>query len=171
MNTKRSSIIRRRLLGLLRGERGSAIVELAMVVSFFGAPLLLGTGEMGLLAYDSIEVTNAANAGAYYGMRNSTFAANTTGMVSAAQAEAADFGSKVTVTPTTYYACSANVAGTQYTGSNAQSNATSGCTGSGNHALQFVQVTVSITVTPGIHLPGQASSFALTRTAVMEVEQ
>jgi Flp pilus assembly protein TadG len=163
--------LRERLRGLLREELGSSMIELALVVSILGLPLFAGTAEMGLVVYDSLEVANAANAGAYYGMRSSTFASSTSGIISAAQAEAGDFTTRLTVTPTTYYACSAAVAGTQYTGTNAQVNATSGCTGTGNHPLEFVQVTASITVTPGIHLPALSSSFALSHTAVMEVEQ
>ena len=160
-----------RMGGLLRGELGSSMVELAMVVSLLGTPLLLGTAEMGLVVYDSIEVSNAASAGAYYGMQSSTFAGNTSGISTAAKAEAADLSNSLTVSSSTYYACSANIAGTQYTGTNAQASATSACTGTGNHPLEFVTVTASNTVTPGIHLPSLASSFALSHTAVMEVEQ
>jgi Flp pilus assembly protein TadG len=163
--------IRERMGDLLRDELGSSMVELAMVVALLGIPLLVGTAEMGLTVYDSIEVSNAANAGAYYGMQSATLAASTSGISAAAKAEAADFSNNLNVSSSTYYACSANIAGTQYTGSSAQSNATSGCTGTNNHPLEFVQVTASITVTPGIHLPTLASSFALSHTAVMEVEQ
>jgi Flp pilus assembly protein TadG len=160
-----------RMGGLVRGELGSSMVELALVVSLLGTPLLLGTGEMGLVVYDSIEVSNAASAGAYYAMQSSTFAGNTTGISTAAKAEAADVSNSLSVTSSTYYACSAAIAGTQYTGTNAQADATSGCTGTGNHPLEFVKVTVSDTITPGIRLPSLAGSFALSRTAVMEVEQ
>jgi Flp pilus assembly protein TadG len=163
--------LRERMRGLLHGEQGSSMVELALVVSLLGIPMLAGTAEMGLTVYDSIEVSNAANAGAYYGMQSSTLAINTSGISAAAKAEAADFSNNLSVVSSTYYACSANLTGTQYTGASAQANATSGCTGTGNHPLEFVQVTVSVTVTPGIHLPTLASSFALSHTAVMEVEQ
>lgn len=163
-----------RLAGLRRSardERGSALVELAIFVSFFATPLLLGTADMGFLVYDSIEITNAAHAAAIYGMQSSTFAANTTGMTSAGQMEAADFGTAVTVTPTTYYACATAVGGTQYTGTNAQATATAACTGSSNHALQFVQVNTSASVTPPIRFPGLPVSFTVRGTSVMEVEQ
>jgi Flp pilus assembly protein TadG len=155
----------------LDGDSGSALVELALVVALLGVPLLLGTAQMGFLIYDSIEVSDAANAGALYGMRSSTYSADNAGMTTAAQADAADFGTKLSVTPTSYYVCALAVNGTQYTGSSAQQNATAACTGAGNHALQFVQVNTSATVTPLIHCPGLPKTYTLTGQAGMEVER
>jgi Flp pilus assembly protein TadG len=156
---------------LLRGQSGSAVVELAVVVSLLGVPLLLGTGQMGLVVYDSIEVSNAAHVGAEYGMQSLTYAANTANIVAAARAEASDFGSSLSVTPTVYYACALAVGGTQYTGSNAQANATAACTGGYNRAVEFIQVNTSIAVAPPVHCPGLPTTYTLTGTSVMEVEQ
>ena len=155
----------------LRGESGSALVELALICALLGVPLLLGTGELGFVVYDSIEVSNAAHAGALYGMQSLTFAADTAGIRTAAQDEAGDFGTAVTVTPSAYYACSSAIGGTKYTGTNAQSNATAACTGGSNHALEFIQVATSVTVTPGMHCPGLPSTFSVLGSSVMEVEQ
>jgi Flp pilus assembly protein TadG len=156
----------------LRGERGDALIELAFLFSLVGVPLLLGTVQMGFLVYDTVEISNAANAGALYGMQNSAYAASSAGIRSAAQAEAADFGTKLTVTPTTYYACSNAVGGTQYpTSSYTQGQAATHCGGTGNQALEFVQVIASAAVTPTIHCPGLPTTYTLTNTAVMEVEQ
>ena len=153
------------------GERGDALVELALALSLLGLPLLVGTADMGFVVYDSIEVANAAHAATLYGMQSSTYAANTAGIVAAAQTEASDFGATLTATPTAYYACSNAIGGTQYTGSNAQANATAACTGGTNHALEFVQVNTSVTVTPPVHLPGLSRTFTVTGSSVMEVEQ
>lgn len=49
-----------------RGEEGSAIIELSLVVYFFILPLLFGTAVVGMLIYDSIEVSQAAHEGASY---------------------------------------------------------------------------------------------------------
>ncbi len=155
----------------LSDERGSALLELAFVIALLAAPLLVGTAQMGMLVYDSIEVVNAAHAGALYGMQSLTYAANTSGIQSAAQNDATDFGTALSVSPSTYYACSNAIGGTQYTGTNAQTNAQNACTGSGNHALEFVQVNTSATVTPTVHCPGLPSSYTLRGTSVMEVEQ
>jgi len=156
----------------LRGEGGDALIELAVLFGVLGVPLLLGTVQMGFLVYDSVEISNAANAGALYGMQNSAYASSTSGIRSAAQAEAADFGTKLTVTPTTYYACTNAVNGTQYpTSSYTQAQAQTHCTGTGNVALEFVQVIASDAVTPAIHCPGLPATYTLTNTSVMEVEQ
>ena len=155
----------------LRSDSGSALVELALIVSFLGIPLLVGTAEMGILVYSSIEVSNAAHAAAMYGMQSLTFASNTAGMTTVARAEATDFGTAMTVTPTTYYACSSAVGGTQYSGANAQSNAAAACTGGFNHALQFVQVNTSVAVTLHVRLPILAATYTLVGSSVMEVEQ
>jgi TadE-like protein len=156
----------------LRDQGGSAVVELAVVVSLLGVPLLLGTGQMGLIVYDSIEVSHAAAVGAAYGMQSLTFAADTTQIIAAARAEASDFtGTTLTVTPTTYYVCSSAITGTQYTGTNAQANAVSACTGSNNRAVEMVQVNTSAVVTPKVHCPGLPASFTLAGSSVMEVEQ
>ena len=156
----------------VRGERGDALIELAVMFSLVGVPLLLGTVQMGFLVYDSVEISNAANAGALYGMQNSGYASSSSGITSAAQAEAADFGTKLTVTPTTYYACTNAVGGTQYpTSSYTQPQAQTHCTGTGNVALEFIQVIASASVTPLIHCPGLPTSYTLTDTSVMEVEQ
>jgi len=138
------------------------------MMGFLGVPVLLGTLEIATLAYDSIEVSNAAHAGAMYGMVSPTFAAATSTITAAAQAEAPDFGDKLNVTPTTYYACSSALGGTKYT---TQTAAVTACTGTGNHALQFVQVVVSGTVTPPFHFPGLPATYTLSNTSVMEVEE
>lgn len=159
-------------IGSGSGEEGSAMVELALVVGLLGVPLLLGTAEFGPILYDYAEVQNAAHTAALYGMQSSVFAADTLGMISAAQTEAsADFGSSLVVTPLTYYVCSGAVGGTQFTGPNALKNATSACSGTANHPLQMVQVTTVLQVTPVVQCPGLLSTISLTGTSVMEVQQ
>ncbi len=153
---------------LLRDESGNALIELALMTAFIGVPLLLGTMETGFLVYDSIEISDAAYAGALYGMQSATFAAESSTIISTAQAEAADFGTALSVTPTAYYACSLAISGTQYS---TQAAANSACTGGTNHALEFIQVTTSATVTPIVHCPGLAKTYTLTGTSTLEVEQ
>jgi len=157
--------------GDLRGDSGNALVEVALTISLLGIPLMAGTAQMGLVVYYSIEVADAAKAGATYGMQSLTYASDTAGMTLAAQAEASDLGSSLSATPSSYYACSLAINGTQYTGTNAQSNATTACTGGTNHALEFAKVTTSATVAPLIHCPGLPKTFALNGVSVMEVEQ
>jgi Flp pilus assembly protein TadG len=155
----------------LRAEHGNALIEVAFTVSLLGVPLMIGTADMGFVVYDSIEVANAAHAATNYGMQSSTYAANTSGMTTAAQNEATDFGTNLSVSPSNYYACSNAIAGTKYTGASAQSNANTACTGGTNHALEFVKVTTSVAVTPPVHLPLLPTSFTITGASVMEVEK
>lgn len=155
----------------LRGDNGNSMIELALILGIFGAPLLLGTTQVALLIYDSIEVTSAAHAAAMYGMQGLAYASDTANMVSAAQSEASDFGTTLTVTPTLYYACSIAVGGTQYSGTNAQSNATAACTGGTNHPLEFVQVVTQKAVKTAVHFPGLPTTVTLSGKSVMEVEE
>jgi Flp pilus assembly protein TadG len=153
---------------MLALESGGALVEMSLCIPLLGAPVLIGTVEAGMVLYDSIEVSNSAHAGAAYGMMSSTFAADSIGMTSAARGEAGDLSNILTVTPSSYYACSQSIAGTQYT---TQSAANSACTGTSNHSLQFVQVSTSAAVPVPFRVPGLPNSFSLTATSVMEVEE
>jgi Flp pilus assembly protein TadG len=153
---------------LLREDRGDALVEMALCISLMGMPLLVGTVELGSLFYTSIEVSNAAHTGAMYGMISSTFAANSSGIITAAQSEASDLGDNLTVVPTVYYACSGSIGGTQYS---TQSAAGAACTSSSNHSLEFIQVTTSASIKPPIRCPGLPSTFTMVGSSVMEVEE
>ena len=153
----------------LRSNAGIATLELALALSFFGTPLLLGTYETSVLVHHSIEVANAAHAGAMYGMMSSTFASDTSGIQSAAQNEASDFGNNLTVTPTIYYVCSEAMTGTQYT---TQSAANAACpSGQANHNLEMIQVATSASVTLPVHIAGLPRTLSLNGTSVMEVEE
>jgi hypothetical protein len=154
---------------LFQEESGGAMVELAMLVYFVGTPLILATGQMGMLVYDSIEVSNAAHAGTSYAMQSTTWASDTAGITAAARGEAADLGTSLSVTPTTYYVCSNAMGGTQYTGSTAQSDANAACSGTSNRAVEMVQVNTSVAVSSLIRCPGLPKTYTLTGTAAMEV--
>jgi Flp pilus assembly protein TadG len=170
--TMKSAKLRSRITWMrkrLTDDAGNAALELALVFGIFGTPLLLGTSELALLIYDSIEVSNCAHAGAMYGMISSTFAADSTGIQNAAQVEAADFSTNVTVTPTSYYACSNAVDGTQYS---TQAAASAVCpANAGNHYLQFVKVVSSININPVVMCPGLPKTFTVSGSSVMEVQE
>jgi Flp pilus assembly protein TadG len=142
------------------------MIETALVLAFLGAPLFIGTADIASVIYDSIEVSNAAHAGAVFGMTSATNASDTSGIQAAAQSEAADFGTNLIATPTIYWACATAQGGTQYT---TQSAATTGC--SASHPLEFIQVVASVSATPPVHFPLLPSTFAMSSTSVMEVEE
>jgi Flp pilus assembly protein TadG len=143
-------------------------LELALVLSFLGVPLLLGTIETGVLLFNYSEIANAAHVGAVYGMRSSTFANDGSGITAAGQTEAYNLGAALTVTPLIYYACSAALDGTHYSSA---TDATAACTSGSNHSLQFIQVTASASITPPLHLPGLPASLTMQSVSVMEVQE
>jgi Flp pilus assembly protein TadG len=151
----------------LAGDAGGALIEMAFMMSLVGVPLLTGTIYTGQLLVDSVIVSNAAHAGAEYGMTSATIAQSNSDITTAAQQEATGLGATLNVTPTVYYACSNAIGGTQYS---TAALANAGCTGS-SHTLEFIQVTASATVTPVCALPGLSKSVTLSSTSVQEVEE
>lgn len=159
----------RALSGNLLDESGTALVEVAVVLSILVVPLLLGTTDLATLAYDSIEISDAAHAAAMYGMQSASTASQNSVMKTIAQADASDLAaSNVAVTPGVYYVCSNAQGGTQYSTSSA---ATTACTGSGNSVLEFVQVIVSVPVTLPFTCCGLPSSVTLNSASTMQVEE
>jgi Flp pilus assembly protein TadG len=153
---------------LLRAEDGSALIEMGLTIALFAAPLLLGTAEVAQIAYDAAEIEEAATAGALCGMQSPTLAASTTAITAAAQADAPDFGTSLSVTPNTYWVCANNPGGTQYL---SKSVATSTCTGSNNGPLEFLQVKTSAVVTLPIHFSQLGATYTIQGVSVQEVEQ
>lgn len=158
-----------RLARRIADNSGNAALEFALAFGLIGTPLMLGTSEIAALIYDSIELSNCAHAGAMYGMMSSTFASDTSGIQTAAQSDAADFGSNVTVTSSSYYACSSAVDGTQYT---TQTAAAAVCpANASNHYLQFITVVASMSITPPVQIPGTPKSWTVNGVSTMEVQE
>ena len=159
-----------RLAGLafrMTDPSGGALVELGVMLPLVGLPLLLGTACSGILLVDSIEVSDAARAGANYAMVSSTYAQDTVHIQSAAQQDSPRLGSAITVTPTIFYVCSTAIVGTQYT---TQTAANTACTGS-SHPLEFVQVLTSASVTPPVGFGRIPRTITLSGSAIAEVEE
>ena len=79
-----------------RSETGSALMELALVVPLLMLTLV-GTFDMGRFFFDTIEVNNAACAGAEYGARISSNSTDQSGMQQAALNDAANVPSMTAV--------------------------------------------------------------------------
>ena len=142
---------------LMGSSSGSALIELAVVVLML-VPILLGAAEFAMLAYDSIEVSDAARAGATYGSESTRTASDSTGIKSVA-AESANDISGVVATPTVFYSCSSTPA-TQ--------NPTQPTCSSGDSVLTYIQVATSATINMPIHIPG-LGSYTLNGQAIMRV--
>lgn len=157
----------RRAAVRLADSSGSALVELGVMLPLVCFPLLLGTACSGILLVDSVEVADAAHAGASYAMVSPTYAQDTNGIQSAAQQDSPRLGNSLAVAPSIFYVCSTAIDGTQYT---TQAAANSACTGS-SHSLEFVQVQTSASVTPPIGFGRIPHTVTLHGSAIAEVEQ
>jgi Flp pilus assembly protein TadG len=140
---------------------GQAFVELALVLPIF-VILLLGVAEVGRLAYASIEVSNAARAGASYAAQNHITASNSLDINNAAKQDAPEI-SGIAATATQLCSCTN---GTVITCANAGVR----CISPGR-IIESVQVNTSASVNTLFHLPGIPNQVTLTGQAIMMVEQ
>lgn len=141
-------------------DRGQDMVELAIV-----APLLIllftGIYALGYFAYYAIEVSNAAHAGAIYGMQSSTSAIDTSDIVLSAQKEVPE--KSITVTPSYYYVCLDALNGTTY---GTTTDAAASCA---NYQM-MVRVQTSLALATPVSVPGLPDSITLSGNSVMEVQ-
>jgi Flp pilus assembly protein TadG len=148
-------------------QRGLALVEFALVLPLLSM-LLIGLIEIGRLTYFSIEVGNAAHAGAFYGASDPTH--TTGGMVSAARADAVNIS---TQTPTANYVYACWNAATQ-TSTPATPSPTHTTCSSGGNSVTYAQVSVTGTIRTLFNYGssfGLPTSWTVTRTATMRVAQ
>jgi Flp pilus assembly protein TadG len=151
-----------RAVALARRERGSSLVEFGLMLPFLGM-LLLGVIDFGRAYYLSIEVNNAAYAGALYGCQNTS---DTTGMQNAATSDAPDVSG---MTATAY--CGVECSDGQSSSSGATCPATPSCT-SPAFPIQYAQVNTTATYTPIFHAwPGIPSSISLKGSAWVRAGQ
>jgi Flp pilus assembly protein TadG len=142
----------------IRGESGQALIELAVGLTVF-TTLLIGAAEFGKLAYASIEVTHAAEAGASYGAQNHVTASDTTGMQTAATQD----GVNVTgISATASFACVCS-------DGSASTCASTDC--STTRLIESVTVNTTATVNPGLHVPGLPTTYTLHGRSVLRVVQ
>jgi Flp pilus assembly protein TadG len=126
-----------------RAQRGSSLVETALVITFLLMPLFFVTLDFGRWFYYSIEIQNAAQAAAQYGAQNIS---DGTGITSAATTDAADLsGLGVAVAVGCECPDGSNIA----VGTNANPcSSPPSCAGSS--PVDYVQVQTSATYTPVI---------------------
>ncbi|HUH63774.1 MAG TPA: TadE/TadG family type IV pilus assembly protein [Terracidiphilus sp.] len=143
------------------GESGQSLVETAFLVPLL-VLVLMGAVEFGRVAYESIEVTNAAKAAVQYGAQNRTTAIDATGMRTAATKDAPNV-SGLTTSVSTACTCS----NTQYIPTSCSDNTTCSSHGAVNEVT--LTVTTSATFSPIIHCPGLPGSITLHGQAVQRV--
>jgi hypothetical protein len=148
--------MRKRSRTPLTSESGASLVEFAIVAPvliFF----LIGMIEVARYTQIAIVASNAARAGVAYGAQNTTTAADTSGMQSAALANASAFPS-MSANPTMF--C--------YSGSGTPSP--SPCPSSPPAgSYYYVQVTTTGTFNSWFNYPGIPNNVPISATAVMKV--
>lgn len=149
----------------LSREFGQGTVELALSLPLF-VLLILGGAEIANLAWASVEVNNAARAGAAYASISHANAMNSTNIQTAAQAEAPN----LTITTTSTQDCSCVSSGGTTSDPGCTTTNLTNCP-TPDVIQVAVQVNASAAVTPLIHYPGLPASYTVHAQATVGEEQ
>lgn len=174
------------LKNFLHNNRGSALVELALTTPLLMFTLI-GTAELGRIAYAAIEVEGAARAGASYGALSTTNAFGPASAIEQAAKNDAPNITDLTATATTACVCETLTSSTDtpsYNPSTPISCYSSGTTLNSTFAdcttvngtetqsvIEYVDVTTHATVATMLHYPGIPTSFTLNGFAQMRAVQ
>ncbi len=151
----------------LNEERGQSLVETALLFPML-LVMLLGIVDFGWIAYNYIELTNAANAGVHYAVQNTTTATQTSSIQAAMNTDAANMTS---ISPAVSLACVCSDSSKKNSdGSTPSCTKYDGCSAPAR-LIDTVTVTATKTVSPLIKWPGIPNSVKLTSVAAMQVEQ
>lgn len=146
--------------GLLRSEKGTALVEFAILAPVF-LFLLVGLIEIGRYTYFALLTANAVRVGVQYGAQNLSTAADTSGMVNAATQDAQNLPSSITTTIQANHLCYINA------------NASTPCPANSTPQstwVYFVQVTATGgTVASLFRYPGIPQNVPISASATMRV--
>jgi len=134
-------------------QRGSNLIEFALLVTFVLVPLFLLTIDFGRAYYISIEVSDAARTAAQYGMAQP--GASLTTIQNAATADVSADLTGMTAVAATGCMCSDGTSAQAPCGGTPPS-----CTGS-VRLITYVQVNTSYTYTPIFKVPGLPASYVL----------
>ena len=153
-----------------RGDRGSALIELAVSLPLLIA-ILAATIDFARVFYTGVALSNAARAGAQYGAHSLGRSGGTANMQTAAVNSVSPDLSGVTATASRTCQCATNAgvfSATTPTANDCSSPVSSSCpTG---HLVVTVTVTASRMFTTVMnYLPGVPSSMTLTRSATLRV--
>jgi Flp pilus assembly protein TadG len=152
----------RRIRWGLCNNRGQALVETALTIPFLMLIVVFGA-ELGRIAYAGIEVSNAASAAVQYAAQNMGTAFDSTGITTAAQADAANLTGLI-VTPSYALACSDGTTPT-YAYGNASAN--QDCPNAGIETVITVNVQANFDTL--FHFPYVPSTITLRGRAVQKV--
>jgi len=151
------------------GEAGNALVELAICLPLL-VLTLIGTADFARVFYTSIELTNAARAGAQYGASTPGRSSNAGIMQTTAQAAVNITGVTASAARLCQCATDAGAFSDTVPLNSCTTAAAVACTG-GTHRVMTVTVTTQKTFTTIVNFIGIPSSIALTRSATLRVSE
>jgi Flp pilus assembly protein TadG len=162
-----------------RDNRGAALVELALTTPLFFL-LMMGSLEIGRVAYYSVEVENAARAGASFGAVNVQNANTSASVQQAAKNDAPDVSNLIVVSPGQLCVCETITTATNSPSFNPTSGTTSctsttitNCTAESSSSLQsvvsYITVSTQATVDPLVHVPGLPNTYNLTGYSALRI--
>ena len=156
---------------LSTSESGQGTMELALCLPLF-VLLILGGSEIANVAWASVQINNAARAGAAFGSLSRANAADTTHIGKAAQNEAPKYitAPSTQVTSSQTCTCVTPSSGAETTPATCTATLETTCV-SPNVILASVQVTVHAPVAPLIHYPGLPASYTMHAQASMGILQ
>jgi Flp pilus assembly protein TadG len=158
--------LRVRIGGGRRSERGSALVELAMVL-----PLLLlsivGATDFGRVFYQAMTLTSAARAGATYGGQSKAKSEEFANVQTTAQNAASPLDA--TAVATQICSCGNDDGSSLSTAPTAGACASGTCP-TGQHKMYFAQVTMSATFNTISRYPGIPHTIPITRIAIQRAQ-
>jgi Flp pilus assembly protein TadG len=153
-----------------RSAAGAAIVEMALVLPVLVA-VFVGTADFARVFYYSIELTNAARAGAQYAAHNSAQATRTADIIAAARSAAPNISTAtdpidvILSTPPPVCQCAPN----DGTGQPWPVAACPTICTAGNHLVEAITVETRKIFTPFSRFPGIPTNIPLSRRATMRV--
>lgn len=146
-------------------QRGANMLEFAFIVPVI-LLLAIGAVDFGRAYYLGIEVAGAARAGAQYGAQNQGTGADTTGMIAAAKASAADVTTWTSGFPTASWGCMCS----DGTSQNASCTSTPSC-GSGLQVVNYVTVNTKASYVPLIPWPGVPNPITMSNSVTYQSGQ
>jgi Flp pilus assembly protein TadG len=148
----------------VRSEAGNALVELAVALPLL-VLTLIGTADFARVFYTSIELTNAARAGAQYGAASIANSSNVPNMQTTATSSVNITGLNAVAAQLCQCFTAAGVPG-----SIVSCTLAAPCSG-GTHRVMTVTVTTTKTFTTLVNYVGIPSSLALIRSATLRVSE
>ena len=139
------------LSSLFSKQDGGALVETCLTLPVL-VIMMLGAAEFSRVAYTSLEMVSAARAGVSYGAQTGGTSGDSSGIIYAAQNDAANVNG-VSVSSSSTFVCS--------DGSTIDTSKDLNTQCANSHIQQTLTVQASVTMDPLIHVPGLPTQYII----------